>query len=91
MFLDIDQIRGQISANITVLSQPPADYKNLDKLQAMLADSVAQIKEAINADNEEMLTVLSLMIEYQKNKLDKIIAGFGRNNKSGYTQKNMKR
>lgn len=87
MFLDIDQIQGQISANIMVLSQPPADYKNLDKLQAMLADSIAQIKEAINTDNEEGLTVLSITLEYQKRKLDKIIAEFGRNKTNGYLQK----
>lgn len=87
MFLDIDQISGQISANITVLSQPPADYKNLDKLQAMLAKSVAEIKVALNPKNEERLTVLSIMIEYQKAKLDKIIAEFGRNKTNGYLQK----
>jgi len=87
MFLDIDQIRGQISANINILSQPPADYKNLNKLQAMLAKSVAEIKVALNPKSEERLIVLSIMIEYQKRKLDKIIAEFGRNKTNGYLQK----
>lgn len=73
MFLDIDQIRCQISASISIYSQPFKDYENLEKLQVMLADSVVKIKEALNSDNEEMLIILLDMIEYQKKRVHKVL------------------
>jgi len=72
MFLTIDEIRGQISASISIYSQPPGDYENMDKLHAMLIKSTKDIEKAIKAKDEERLSVLLEMIKYQIGRIDKL-------------------